>query len=723
MVPNPPKNTAPQPWIKPQPRYAATAAKQTTTGGKTRRGSKSASPPSIAPTTRITVIRKGGVPNQAEEHAIRGRPLAETIMALHTAIESLSSSAPQLISGHWTSSASTTGNFQLSFNGTIPFDKLTPYTKIIRSVLGCGDIAPVKGWPWTQLHKVPTSDNNGHRYDNNNLNYKVRHNACFATALFGMAPHWQQSPSNILCLPASTVFIPIVDTMDMVIKVASQQGVFMLGKQVKFVVTGDSPRLIQCSHCHLLGHPTRSPLCKLHPAAVKCYHCGGAHHSNHHDYECKGTHRTPGRCNCKPKCLLCRNMGHHARSHKCPKRGDFTPPRLDEAGTKSTPIHVSSFVSRGGHSVTDPSDGGDSACPSPPKNKGKKANKKGQATIATNHYELPDPNKALWSFLDGPEAFITEWAKDDQPGKPQNNFSHISPVPLTIPGDTPCPRDSNLNVFPMTTFASIEDIAERDALQTHRFTISECLALYDEEEEGWGGLPKFTCKRHGLRACLALRNNLPLNKNDIIARVTAKLLKGSKVEDGIRALNWNFGGIGDNDHVTSHFWFQNTFPANALITEFPLPDTIKKVITMLGDNEHDLFEVAEDFDIQMGGDSKGDALLQAIDHPFMPNHILHLLRAWAEEPDLDSSSQLVEHAFLAHSITLSTDITSSQDSVRTATSVSGIWFWKRLLQNHVLAVDANFAEMTPQLADLLARTHLRTDHVLAGCPASRYLHP
>ena len=100
-----------------------------------------------------------------------------------------------------------------------------------------------------------------------------------------------------------------------------------------------------------------------------------------------------------------------------------------------------------------------------------------------------------------------------------------------------------------------------------------------------------------------------------------------------------------------------------------------------------------------------------------------MLKAWAEEPDPDSTSTLVEHAFLAHSITLSNDLTSSQDSTRTATSVPGVWFWKRLILHHTLAVDANFAESSVALADLLARTHLRTDRIIAGRPASRQLYP
>ena len=343
-------------------------------------------------------------------------------------------------------------------------------------------------------------------------------------------------------------------------------------------------------------------------------------------------------------------------------------------------------------------------------------------TTPANRFEIPDTKDALLAFMNGPEAFITEWS--DLPGDAsQAHFSHISPVPLTTPFDSPCPKDESITVIDEKQFASIEDIAEWDSHRTHGFTVSERLAVYDEEEEGWGGLPKFTCKRHGLRARFAQKNNLPLSKNDIITRISASLPQGVPVEEGVRSLNSKLGGSGVDDHLTPYHWFNTFFPLKTLITEFPLPDTLEKAIAVLDDGKLDLFEVAEDFDIQMGGDGKGDALLQAIDHPSTPAHITNLLKAWAEEPDPESNSTLDEHAFLAHSITLSNDVTSSQDSSRTATSVPGVWFWKRLLMNHTLAVDANFAESSTALADFLARTHLCTDKIIAGRPASRRLYP
>ena len=353
-----------------------------------------------------------------------------------------------------------------------------------------------------------------------------------------------------------------------------------------------------------------------------------------HDYECKGQHRTPGRCNCTPKCLLCGNTGHHARSRKCPKRGDFAPPRLDTLGTATDPIEVASASlpevdTQRPAPLTAASLPIHTATKSKGKGKGGKGGKsKGKAADTaqppTNRYTVPGAEEALKAFMNGPEAFITEWS--DTPGEaPSVHFSHISPVPLTEPLKTPCPRDGSITVISESQFAPIEDVAEQDAMHTHGFTVSERLAVFDEEEEGWGGLPKYTCERHGLHARFAQKNNLPLTRNDIVVRVTAKLPDGFQAADGVQALNKSLGGKGEDDHLTPYHWFQTFFPVNTLITEYALPDTLEKAIATPNDSTHDLFEVAEDYDIQMGGDYKGDTLLQAIDHPAVTDAVFYCL--------------------------------------------------------------------------------------------------
>ena len=40
----------------------------------------------------------------------------------------------------------------------------------------------------------------------------------------------------------------------------------------------------------------------------------------------------------------------------------------------------------------------------------------------------------------------------------------------------------------------IEDCTEKSTMCTHGFSVNEPLVLYDEIEDSWGGLPKYTCK-------------------------------------------------------------------------------------------------------------------------------------------------------------------------------------------------------------------------------------
>ena len=246
----------------------------------------------------------------------------------------MSAATLQLLSGHWASTANTTGNFVLVFNRQVPFETLSPYPKFLHPVLGCECLTPADGWVWVHLRSVSTSDTSGRLYTNADLHGEIMRNPVMAGATFGMEQHWQPTQNLLAAYTIGMILVPVIDPQHTRVSQMIAQGLHMFGKRVKVVNAGDAPRMIQCGRCHLLGHATRSPLCKLHPAAVKCHRCGGPHHSQNHDYECKGAHRTPGKCNCKPKCLLCGQVGHHCRSRKCPKWGDFSstlepPPERD----------------------------------------------------------------------------------------------------------------------------------------------------------------------------------------------------------------------------------------------------------------------------------------------------------------------------------------------------------------------------------------------------------
>lgn len=56
---------------------------------------------------------------------------------------------------------------------------------------------------------------------------------------------------------------------------------------------------------------------------------------------------------------------------------------------------------------------------------------------------LPDATDPMTSFLAGPAAFITDWFEDGvNDGSVKQTISYLTPVPLTIKSNTPCPQDN-----------------------------------------------------------------------------------------------------------------------------------------------------------------------------------------------------------------------------------------------------------------------------------------
>lgn len=95
----------------------------------------------------------------------------------------------------------------------------------------------------------------------------------------------------------------------------------------------DKPAMVQCSHCHALGHNKASRACPLSRDSVKCYICGGSHRSEKHDQHCDRKHAKAGVCDCKNfKCLNCRTTGHNCRDQCCPARELYRPKFSRRAG-------------------------------------------------------------------------------------------------------------------------------------------------------------------------------------------------------------------------------------------------------------------------------------------------------------------------------------------------------------------------------------------------------
>lgn len=187
----------------------------------------------------------------------------------------------------------------------------------------------------------------------------------------------------------------------------------MFGKRVVFYPTGDKPTLIQCGRCHMLGHNLNSRHCKVPKNAFRCARCGGQHHTDDHDFECKALHSTGGRCDCPAKCILCGRTGHTARSRECPKRGDFRPPtlatpRYDQAANATAmgqAAPVPAVTTEPARVDTSPGPDGDITAPAARLSRGQKARLKAKAKRA----EVND------AVVGAPKTTTNEQPTNEQP--------------------------------------------------------------------------------------------------------------------------------------------------------------------------------------------------------------------------------------------------------------------------------------------------------------------
>jgi hypothetical protein len=272
--------------------------------------------------THTTVIRHGGLPDAEAERVLHAKPTHFLVQAAQRALDRLSRFPPRILHGNWSTNYDQTHNFSYVLAGIIsPHDLLSFKKQLCEPFLGSHmDLIPVRSWSWAQLRNIPTVNEEGFVWSAEDLFHTFTANPCFSDALICTPPHWQGNPV-FSGKAASTVLVAYIDEGHFISQRASKEGVYMFGRQVKFIHCGDSPTLIQCSQCHMLGHYVTSERCKAPLNSIRCSQCGGPHDGRKHDYECLRKHKTPGKCDCKLKCLLCDSLDHHCRSQKCPKRG------------------------------------------------------------------------------------------------------------------------------------------------------------------------------------------------------------------------------------------------------------------------------------------------------------------------------------------------------------------------------------------------------------------
>jgi hypothetical protein len=298
---------------------------------------------SAAPTgfTDVVVIRGGGAEDKEVEEAFRRRHPVDITQAAQRALNALVRSPPIILRGCWSETVKRTGNFVFRFAGNLLPTTIASYQTSLCSHFPAAEsacVVPTAGWTWVQLRGVDVACVEGDSeiiHLGSELLMVLRANPCFNNIMFCINPHWQGNPANFRGR-AATVIVAILDTYNSVCQRASSEGVCMFGRQVKFVHAGNSPSLVQCSQCHEIGHYYTSPKCTW--TASRCYRCGESHNVHDHDFECKKPHKTVRVCDCKPKCILCKGIGHHARDKQCPLQGDFVLPRLPRAApVEATP--------------------------------------------------------------------------------------------------------------------------------------------------------------------------------------------------------------------------------------------------------------------------------------------------------------------------------------------------------------------------------------------------
>jgi hypothetical protein len=284
--------------------------------------------------TDVVVIRRGGCDDSEIEEAFRRRQPVDIAQAAQRALNALVRNPPIILRGRWSETVEKTGNFVFRFAGNLPAHIIASYQAPLCDLFPASEsacVVPTAGWTWVQFRGVDIASRGEEAdiiYSSHDLETAIRANPCFNRATFCVTPHWQGNPANFKH-PSATVIAAILDADNEICQRASSEGVCMFGRRIKFVRAGASPSLVQCSRCHEVGHYYTSPKCKW--TTSRCYRCGGSHDARDHDFECKKQHKTVGVCDCTPKCILCKNSGHHAREKGCPVRGDFVPPRLPRA--------------------------------------------------------------------------------------------------------------------------------------------------------------------------------------------------------------------------------------------------------------------------------------------------------------------------------------------------------------------------------------------------------
>jgi hypothetical protein len=297
----------------------------------------------MLPFTEVTILRSGGSMDNNREGLVRARPPDAIVREVKTNISRAVAKPLPIIAGRWSSGSRSRGNFVFTMKGQIDFATIQKFEHfLVAPFPGGGQLCPNQGWTKLIAHGVPVLDNDDSVFGPDDLLKEVRTMTGLHNAYFSSPPRWIK-PIEKMSSSYSSLTFAYSDPDGAITKqiLGNKQALF--GKQVQIERWVDKPLLLQCGRCHTLGHAASSKACRLPPDSVRCHICGKGHLSEAHNRECPRAkqHKVAGTCDCKPLCITCNKVGHHARDPTCPARDGFrlrrTRPSPKSKGKEKAP--------------------------------------------------------------------------------------------------------------------------------------------------------------------------------------------------------------------------------------------------------------------------------------------------------------------------------------------------------------------------------------------------